>query len=238
MDTNILAYLAGFFDGEGSISLNEIRAKVRLRVGQVVDEPLERYVSMFGGSINFVHMTTGGLPYFCYDTNDSKRCGIILSQLYPLLIVKQARAQVALERLELPVPLVQEEVLDSYFAGFFDAEGSVSMCFREGEGNKINPQIKVTQVDNQPLLLFQDRFGGYISKKKIHSSNVQQAYEWTLPMSKVIEFCDAMIPYCLVKRERLMLLKKFSSIRLSNNGKDSRIGEKQSLALKIVGLNN
>lgn len=236
MDTDILAYLAGFFDGEGSISLNEIRSKVRLRVGQVVDEPLERYVSMFGGSINFVHMTTGGKPYFCYDTNDSKRCGIILSQLYPLLIVKQARAQVALERLGLPVPLVQEEVLDAYFTGFFDAEGSVSMCFREG--NKMNPQIRVTQVNDIPLLLFKDRFDGYVIKKKVHISNVQQASEWTLKQSNVIEFCDAMLPYCLVKREHLILLKKFSSIRLSNNGKDSRIEEKKTLALKIVGLNN
>ena len=239
MNEDILTYLAGFLDGEGSIDLNHSRYSVRIRVCQTVEEPLQRYVNIFGGKVYCqTRLTTGGKPYFYYDTNDSKRCGIILSQLYPLLIVKQAKAQVALERLGLPVPAFDypEYLSDSYFAGFFDAEGSVSMRFREG--NKITPQIRVSQNMELPLLLFQDRFGGSIYKKKIHSSNVQQPYEWMMIQSSIEEFCDAMIPYCLVKREHLMLLKKFSSIRLLNNGKDSRIGEKQSLALKIVGLNN
>lgn len=30
---DLIEYLAGFFDGEGSISLHEIRSKVRIQVG-------------------------------------------------------------------------------------------------------------------------------------------------------------------------------------------------------------
>ncbi len=83
--------------GEGSISLNEVRAKVRIRVGQIVEEPLQRYVDKFGGKIYSHQITTGGFPYYHYDTNDSIRCGNILMELYPYLVVKQAKAQVALE---------------------------------------------------------------------------------------------------------------------------------------------
>jgi hypothetical protein len=230
-----IEYLAGFFDGEGSISLHEIRAKVRIRVGQVVEEPLQRYVNVFGGKIHFNQITLGGLPYFVYDTNDSVRCGKILTELYPYLLVKQVKAQVALERLELPVPASNDNVSLEYLAGFFDAEGSVSTCRKSL--NKLDSNIRVRQNEQLPLLMFQQMFGGYIIKSKGYTQAGNETFEWKLKQSNIVQFCDVMISRVLVKREHLILIKKLVSIRLSNNGCDPRIEEKFQLADKIYRLN-
>lgn len=236
MDSLIIAYLAGFFDGEGSISLHEIRSKVRVRVGQVVEEPLQRYVNMFGGKIYCQQVTKGGFPYYSYDTNDSLRCGNILTELYPYLIVKQAKAQVALERLGQPVPTSLIEVSIEYLAGFFDAEGSISV--RRREGNKLTPIVRVKQNDENSVQMFKLTFGGYIHKSKTSAGN--DAYEWCLPQNKesVNSFYNEVGKHLLVKRRQVELLVKMCSIRLSNNGRDNRVSEKFQLADDILKLND
>lgn len=235
MDT-LVTYLAGFFDGEGSIGLNEIRSKVRIRVGQVVEEPLQRYANMFGGSVRFSQITSGYLPYFQYDTNHTVRCGKILTDLYPYLIVKQATAQVALERLGLPVPTLSTDIDIGYLAGFFDAEGSVSI--RRIYPNKIQAIIRVRQNDELPLLVFKQMFDGYVTETRQKTQAGNRAFEWKLKLSDVTRFCDLMLPHVLVKREHLTIVRQLVSIRLSNNGKDSRKEEKHALADKVDDLNN
>lgn len=236
MDSSIVAYLAGFFDGEGSISLNEIRSKVRIRVGQVVEEPLQRYVSMFGGRVYCQQITAGGFPYYSYDTNDSQRCGNILTELYPYLVVKQAKAQVALERLGRSVPTSLLEVPIEYLAGFFDAEGSVSV--RRRERNKLTPIVRVKQNDENSVQMFRLTFGGYIHKSMTSAGNT--AYEWCLPQNKesVDSFYNEVGKHLLVKRRQVELLVRMCNIRLSNNGRDSRASEKLQLADNILKLND
>jgi len=225
----MLHYLSGFFDGEGSISFNNNGRSVDIRVTQTIEEPLQRYVNMFGGTIQFVQITKGGLACFNYRTSKREICGDILTKLYPMLIVKQARAQVALERLGLPIPEQQEEVLDGYFAGFYDAEGSVHIV------NYTSVSVCVTQVDKVPLLLFQQRFGGNIC----HKGN--GVYGWFLRSKELQEFCNALIPYLVVKKEQLILLKRFQSIdlrRKENRDNGDLIDEKRDLAVEINDINN
>lgn len=226
----LIEYLAGFFDGEGSISLREIRNKVRIRIGQVEKQPLQIYASVFGGAVRYSQITKGGLPYYQYDTNDSKRCGSILSNLYPYLLVKQAKAQAALERLGLPVPTSIEEVSDEYLAGFFDAEGSISVA------NFTSINVCVTQKDKAPLLLFQQRFGGCI----YHKGN--SVYGWALRSKELQEFCNTLIPYVVVQKKRLALLKKFQSIdlrrKMDNCLREDLRKEKFKIAIQIEVLND
>lgn len=230
-----IEYLAGFFDGEGSISLHEIRSKVRIRVCQVGEEPLGLYVQVFGGTVRFNQITRGGLPYYCYDTNDSKRCGIILSSLYPYLLVKQEKAQIALARLGLSVPTSSETVTTAYCAGFFDAEGSVSTSLKVG--NKIHVSIRVRQNDPYPLQMFKQMYGGYI----LESTRTQagnRTFEWKLQHGSVTSFCDEMAPYVIIKRKHLKLAKKLVAIKLTHGGNDPRIEEKLALAVEIRLLNS
>lgn len=232
--SRLIEYLAGFFDGEGSISLHEIRSKVRIRVSQVGTQPLELYVKMFGGAVRFQQITTGRLPYYNYDTNDSLRCGKILRSLYPYLLVKQEKAQVALKRLGLPVPTSSKTVSTEYLAGFFDAEGSVSTAIKEG--NKIAMGIRVRQNNPYPLLMFKEMYGGYVYENRTPLG--KESYEWKLRQSDVTSFCNEMISHTIVKREQLKLAKKLVAILLHHGGRDPRIKEKLALAIEIKMLNS
>ena len=232
--SRLIEYLAGFFDGEGSISLHEIRSKVRIRVGQVGEEPLNLYANVFGGTVRFQQITRGRLPYYNYDTNDSLRCGKILRSLYPYLLVKQEKAQVALRRLGLPVPTSSKTVSTEYLAGFFDAEGSVSTAIKEG--NKIAMSIRVRQNNPYPLQMFQQMYDGYVYENRTPLG--KESYEWKLRQSDVTLFCNEMIPHTTVKREQLKLAKKLVSIELHRGGRDPRIREKLALAIEIRVLNS
>jgi len=231
--SHLIEYLAGFFDGEGSISLHEIRSKVRIRVSQVGEQPLQLYANIFGGMVRFQQITTGGLPYYNYDTNDSIRCGKILRSLYPYLLVKQEKAQIALERLGLSVPTSSDSVSTEYCAGFFDAEGSVSTAIKEG--NKVAMSIRVRQNDPYPLQMFKLMYGGYVYENKTPLG--RESYEWKLRQGDVSLFCNDMIPHTVVKHEQLKLAKKLVSIKLTHGGRDPRIKEKLELALMIKLLN-
>lgn len=232
--SRLIEYLAGFFDGEGSISLHEIRSKVRIRVSQVGEEPLNLYAKVFGGTVRFQQITSGFLPYYNYDTNDSIRCGKILMSLYPYLLVKQEKAQIALKRLGLSVPTSSDTVSTEYLAGFFDAEGSVSTAVKEG--NKIAMNIRVRQNNPYPLLMFKEMYGGYVYENKTPLG--KESYEWKLRQSDVTYFCNEMIPHSIIKHEQLKLAKKLVSILLHHGGRDPRIEEKLTLAIEIKLLNS
>lgn len=229
--SRLIEYLAGFFDGEGSIGLYKNKRCIQIRVGQVREEPLKLYVSVFGGKVYFSQITKGGLPYYQYNTTDSLRCGKILSSLYPYLIVKQEKAQAALELLGRPVPTSLQNVSLEYLAGFFDAEGSISIA------NMSSVNVCVTQVDKTVLLLFQQCFGGNIYHK---GSGV---YGWSLRSKELQEFCNSLIPYAVVQKDRLILLKRFQLIDLrvvrykTEELKEALTQEKFKLAVQIAALN-
>lgn len=230
--SRLIEYLAGFFDGEGSISLHEIRSKVRIRVGQVGEEPLNLYAKVFGGMVRFQQITKGRLPYFNYDTNDSVRCGKILSSLYPYLLVKQEKAQIALRRLGLSVPTSSNTVSTEYLAGFFDAEGSVIAYIRAGRSNSVRPVIRVRQNNPYPLLMFKEMYGGHIlESKRTQAGN--RTFEWVLKQSGTLLFCKDMISQVIVKREQLKLIKELVVNRLVLD-----FEEKLVLAEEIKSLNS
>lgn len=86
-----LIWMAGFFDGEGSVCMStgpKARTRLRVSVNQRIATPLALFVNHFGGK------STGpdnnGL-YFWFVTG--KRAGHMLEQLQPYLIVKAKVAQ-------------------------------------------------------------------------------------------------------------------------------------------------
>lgn len=92
-DTDI-AWAAGFFDGEGSISVPVMRGRVhfiRLSISQNRLEPLRQLQSWFGGFIN-PHSSDGIWTW----TLSSKGSRLFLSAVRPYLRVKYAQADLAL----------------------------------------------------------------------------------------------------------------------------------------------
>ena len=142
-----LEYLVGFFDGDGCVSMTRETGNAKLVIGQNVDsaEVLLRFRSLLGGSIGRHSASTGSTKAAVrWHVSGSKMTAAAetLSRVpsmkqAQLLLAKQGRvaendrARVAqsLQMLKQRqhVPDQSAECSWPYFAGFFDAEGSISV---------------------------------------------------------------------------------------------------------------
>jgi hypothetical protein len=91
----ILAYLAGFFDGEGTIALSE--SSLHINVAQVDPAPLQKLVNAFGGSVR-IKKSTGNPRHRTVSTWDlsSTKAANALEAMLPYLWVKRDEAVIAL----------------------------------------------------------------------------------------------------------------------------------------------
>jgi len=103
MDNTTLAYLAGFMDGEGCISLVRSRPTEKnpgyhliIVVTQLNPDPLVMYQVAFGGSIHRAVDKRGHRPRITWQTS-GRNAGRALEALRPFLVVKADEADLALE---------------------------------------------------------------------------------------------------------------------------------------------
>ncbi|MFH1398952.1 MAG: LAGLIDADG family homing endonuclease [Candidatus Woesearchaeota archaeon] len=91
-----LAYLAGFFDGEGSISIYRLGNNpnhIEIGIVQTIRDPLLLFAIYFKGYIQCKGRTKGGLQSFSFRTAGRENVADLLSVLYPYLIVKKAQIE-------------------------------------------------------------------------------------------------------------------------------------------------
>lgn len=86
-----LAYLAGFFDGEGCVSLGQDYALV-ISAGQVVEEPLLMLQSAFGGTVRKVRSKHPSHQDMHHWTLSRGRASEALECMVPFLHVKRDQA--------------------------------------------------------------------------------------------------------------------------------------------------
>ena len=97
-----LAYLAGFFDGEGSISFHEKRPsiiRVTLSISNTASEPIEMIVRVFGGDyhVGYYGAFNRNRIHYRWQCASINQTRLILQSLLPYLVVKKAKAIEALE---------------------------------------------------------------------------------------------------------------------------------------------
>jgi len=100
-----LAYTAGLFDGEGSVTIavdnrNGRRGSWQLQVAVslTILEPLERLTGFWGGSICAPRKRLGCLQAYTWVVK-GQNAGIFLHDIQPWLIIKSTQARLALEYL-------------------------------------------------------------------------------------------------------------------------------------------
>lgn len=96
-----LAYLAGFFDGEGCVGIKKPSKKrgqhaPYVTVSQLRPEVLQRFKAAFGGNIRFAHRC-GKNGIWAWQTTGMKGVIPFLDQIEPYLLVKRAEAQVVID---------------------------------------------------------------------------------------------------------------------------------------------
>lgn len=148
-DREELEYLVGFFDGDGSVSLHKRTGSWQLQVDQNVDSAvvLLRYQRAFGGTIRRSYDATGRakacLKWQIHGANGRQAAewlGSIRSMKQPQLQTAQGgpvssrdRDSVRKRLAELRRPDFEPFGIDCswpYFAGFFDADGSIGIDAR------------------------------------------------------------------------------------------------------------
>ena len=100
------AYFAGFFDGEGCISVmysskRIMNPAISLRVTQVDRTPLDWIQKRLGGSVKPNYRSDFEEPIHIWTCSRRLLVMDILRQVYPFLIVKKAQANLAYQLLQL-----------------------------------------------------------------------------------------------------------------------------------------
>ena len=143
-----LEYLVGFFDGDGSVSLNRSDGQVSLQIDQNIDsaQVLLRYQRALGGGIWRARAPTGRNKACLKWQVLSANARQVASWLASITSMKQAQLEVAaVGPVPIPVPerhlvarglrqirqsMMAPAAVDlswSYFAGFFDADGTITL---------------------------------------------------------------------------------------------------------------
>jgi hypothetical protein len=101
-----LSYLAGFFDGEGSIVIraNDHTIYLQVNVTQTDPRPLQLYVDLFGGRVSKMHDKSYWKKSYIWQIS-SHKAAAALEKMLPYLTVKKAQAELALEFQKLIPPV-------------------------------------------------------------------------------------------------------------------------------------
>ena len=164
-----MAYLAGFFDGDGCVSPTTNLSGCQLQVGQQLfgSAILVAFLDAFGGSICFHNSGKGSKKPTLKWSAYGETARFAAASLYAHCIVKREQLGIAInwpqeaaQRRELALRLkslkqappnivVPTEFSWNYFIGFFDAEG----CIRVSPQAK-SVRLEVTQKDIRILNVF------------------------------------------------------------------------------------
>ena len=101
--SNDLAYVAGFFDGEGHIRIQKHSTRcdstmLSVTCVQATEFPLDRFIDFFGGTLKLRKMKyKGGTRRLYTWQTSSAQAEKFLRAIYPFLIVKKDEADIAFE---------------------------------------------------------------------------------------------------------------------------------------------
>lgn len=96
---------------------------------------------------------------------------------------------------------------DAYFAGFFDADGSVMIAHPPGRSHWLI--VSVWQNTLPVLRLLKDRYGGTVQVQHREQGNKRAVYVWKANHAVAEAFLKAVLPWLVVKRERAELALEF-----------------------------
>ena len=106
--------------------------------------------------------------------------------------------------------MVIKKTTKAYFAGFFDGDGSVTICKRKGrKANHSSTHYMLVQITNyvrEPLKLACETFGGSFHPVKTDKS---KAWKWCLTGKKAEIFLENIYPYLMVRKSAVKLALEF-----------------------------
>ena len=115
--------------------------------------------------------------------------------------------------------LIEKTYVDScaYVAGFFDAEGSITISkFKTKTNDRYQLQVRIANNDRKVLSWIKRMWGaGHIRR---HSTAIS-AFELSFMARQAQNFLDSVVPYLLLKREEAQLGIQFQKSLIRTGGK-------------------
>lgn len=105
-----------------------------------------------------------------------------------------------------------ENVSIGYFAGVFDAEGTVHIR------KDYTLHVKITMSNFEILKLFKVNFGGNISEQKKEKDYYQKRWVWYVLSHEASSFLKKICRYMIVKREEAEMAIKYQEMKTDNRG--------------------
>lgn len=201
-------WLAGVIDGDGSLQLSKQGyTSLEITMGSEDLPILELIKSNLGGSIK----SRSGVKAYRYRLHN--REGMI--KLINLINghIRHSSRLIQLHRVcqKLDIQLVEASIIDknsAWFAGFFDADGTITFSIKEGR-----PQlsVRVTNKLLQDVKLYEQVFGGYI----YFDSSQNGYYQWSVQSQKdVIRVAEYFKSHCRSnKSNRFFMIDKYFELR-------------------------
>lgn len=126
-----------------------------------------------------------------------------------------------------------------YWAGFFDGEGNIQICYRRltlkgGTFTAFELRVSVSQKDKTPLLLLQEQYGGGINTAKTGCSML------SLSGLNGRTFLRAIAPFLIVKKGEAEVALEFAALQEANpayaKGHKGAIAQTPELIVKKIAL--
>lgn len=113
----------------------------------------------------------------------------------------------------------------AYIAGFFDGEGSVSICRHSKYKNRLVTIAAISQVDARPLKVLHELYGGSLmllkNKPTRPGGAVQPIWRWQISNKQIEPFFNDIMPYLIVKKSEAELAMMARALARSKTGKRS-----------------
>ena len=104
-----------------------------------------------------------------------------------------------------------------YIAGLLDSDGSIQMCNAGRKEKRINRSISISQNNNLTVLIDIKNTLGVGKIYQPPSSVSQKKYSWTvIKKEEILKVCDLLIPYCIIKRSQLEIMKEACSLKFGS----------------------
>lgn len=201
-------YFAGLIDGDGSLLISK-KGYVSIEITMDIYDltALNRVKQKLGGSVK----RRSGSESYRYRLHNKAGMLEVISRVNGK--IRQSKRMVQLQKIctlynipyKAPQPLTAN---NAWFAGFFDADGTLGYSFKKGWPQLI---ISVSQKNPADLLCYQTTFGGSIREDS--SSNT---WNWDIFSYDDIEYfynyCKA-FPLQSHKLKRMRLLPQFYKLR-------------------------
>ena len=90
------------------------------------------------------------------------------------------------------------KLLDAYFAGLIDGEGTIDVYDHKG-GTKRRPVVKVNMACEATIRRIQEHFGGSVMPKKVYREHYKPQWHWIVTHSRAIYVASRIRPYMITK---------------------------------------